>query len=253
MNMRGKSPYWRMGLCIGLAFAGTQTALAAGFERLSRTGDEVLTYCNPTDSGLNHACRVTSLPGEPGYLLVAARSAPLIYNDVTIGTLYEKVWRKASRPRLYIFGMRVVMNAEQWDSSGAAFNVNDLFRQTLPNRRVSIAYYQAGATKALRHAGRTVQGLNEFEGYEPERDNTWVDFRVDVNAADPDGVSSAQSPWLLTKTRAPSGFVLNALGLRVLNSDVADVFDSVDFFTAGYQPDGVPPPEDDDDEEEDDE
>lgn len=252
MSMQGRARYWRWVACLVFAIAGAQGALAAGYERLSRYSENVLKNCNLTDSSLHTKCRVASLPGESGYVLVASRSAPLIYNDVIIGTLYEKVWRKALQPKLYIFGMRVVMNDEQWDASGKAFNVNDLFRQTLPNRRVSIAYYQADATKALRRSGRTVQGLNEYEGDEPERNNTWVDFRVDVNAADPDGVSSPKSPWLLTKTRAPAGIVLNALGIRVLNSDVPDILDAVEFFTAGYQPDGVPPPEDDDDDDDED-
>jgi hypothetical protein len=223
----------------GLAVCAAQAASAAGFERLSKHGEEVLTECGDTH------CEVTSLPGEPGYQLVAARSAPLIINDITIGTVQEKVWRNQAKPKLYIFGLRVTVNAEEWDSSGRAFNVNDLFRQTLPTKRVSVAYFPNGATNGLQAAGRTIQGLNEFEEDQPERDNTWVDFRVDVNANDPDGVSSPSSPWLLTKTRAPEGFDLNALGLRVLNSDVADVLDAVDFFTTSYQPNGVPPPEDD--------
>jgi hypothetical protein len=226
-----------------LVIGSAQAASAAGFVTLSHTGEEVLTVCTNTQ------CKVTSLPGEVGYNLIVSRSMPLIYNDVEIGTLYERVWRNAAKPRLYIFGTRVVMNANQWDSSGAAFNVNDLFRQTLPGKKVSVAYYLDGATKPLQAAGRTVQGLNEYEEDEPERDNTWVDFRIDANAADPDGVSSPQSPWLLTKTRAPEGVEINALGLRVLSSDAEDPLSFVDFYTSSYQPVGVPPPEDDDDEE----
>jgi hypothetical protein len=235
--------------CAALLLATSQ-ASAAGFERLSKVGDSVLTLCNPTNSASNRQCEVTSLPGEPGYTLVAARSAPLIYNDIEIGTVNERVWRNVEQPKLYIFGVRLIMNANPWDSSGTAFNVNDLFRQARPGKAVSVAYFLDGATEALHEAGRTVQGLNEFEGDEPERDNTWVDFRIDANAADPDGTSSAQSPWLLTKTRAPTGIALNALGLRVLNSDVFDVLDAVDFYTTSYQPNGVPPPEDDEEEEE---
>jgi hypothetical protein len=237
----------------GVWLATGQSASAAGFEKLAKRGDSVLTRCNPTSASWNHRCKVTSLPGEPGYSLVAARSAPLIYNDIEIGTVSERVWRNVAKPKLYIFGVRVIMNSNQWDSSGSAFNVNDLFRQTRPGKAVSVAYFLDGATEALHEAGRTVQGLNEFEGDEPERDNTWVDFRIDANAADPDGTSSARSPWLLTKTRAPTGISLNALGLRVLNSDVADPFDAVDFYTTSYQPNGVPPPEDDDDDDDDDE
>lgn len=236
--------------CAGLLLATAQAASAAGFERLSKVGDSVLTRCNPGNSSSNQRCKVASLPGEPGYSLVASRSAPLIYNDIEIGRVNERVWRNLAQPKLYIFGVRVIMNANQWDSSGAAFNVNDLFRQTRPGKAVSVAYFLDGATKALRKAGRTVQGLNEFEDDEPERNNTWVDFRIDANAADPDGMSSPRSPWLLTKTRAPAGISLNVLGLRVLNSDVSDPLDAVDFYTTSYQPNGVPPPEDDDEEEE---
>jgi hypothetical protein len=244
--MKLKTLIWPGPLCAGLLLAHTSLASAQGFERLSQTGEAVLTTCNPTHSATNARCKVTSLPGEAGYTLVASRSAPLIYNDVTIGTAYEKVWRNQADDQLYIFGNRVVMNASAWDSSGAAFNVNDLFRQTLPGKKVSIAYYPDGAIKALQLAGRTVQGLNELKEDEPERDNTWVDFRIDANAAETSGPSSASSPWLLTKTRAPDGIEINALGLRALNSDTPDILDAVDFYTSSYQPIGVPPPGDDD-------
>lgn len=245
--MKRKALYWQVPLSVGLLCAGAQAATAAGFVTLSKHGATVLTSCNPGNSSANTRCEVGSLPGETGYDLVASRSAPLIVNDVTVGTVFDKVWRSSANPKRYIFGTRVVLNTNQWDSSGASFNVNDLFRQTLPHKAVHVAYHLGGATKALQVAGRTVQGLNEFDGAQPDRDNTWVDFRVDANAADPDGLSSPKSPWVLTKTRAPTGFALNALGLRVLNSDVANPFDSVELFTSGYQPNGVPPPDDDDD------
>lgn len=217
-----------------------QGAAAAGYVKLSKTGEDVLTHCNPQ-------CKVTSLPGESGYQLVASRNAPLIYNDVTIGTFHERVWRSSANPKKHIFGMRVVLNANEWDSSGQAFRINDLFRQTRPGKNVFVAYRPVGGSKALKKAGRTVQGLNEYED-DPERDNTWVDFRIAV-----DGLTDPASPWLLAKTRAPTGFALNPFGLRVLNSDFEDVFNAVDFFATSYQPNGVPPPEDDDDDGEDDE
>lgn len=250
--MKRKTIWWQLPVAMGLAAAGAQAASAAGFVKLSKTGEEVLETCNPANSPYNTHCKVTSLPGVSGYVLVASRSAPLIINEVTVGTVYEKVWRNAAKPKVHIFGSKVTLNADQWDSSGASFNVNDVFRRTRPGKAVSVAYCLDGATKALQASGRTVQGLNEHEEDEPERDNTWVDFRVDANAADPDGVSSASSPWLLTKTRAPTGLVLNPFGLRVLNSDFEDPFSAVELFTTSYEPDGVSPPEDDDDEEEED-
>ena len=248
--MKRKTMFWQLSAAMALVLAGAQAASAAGFEKLTKTGEEVLTTCNPDNNPYNTDCKVTSLPGLSGYSLIASRSAPLIINEVTVGTVYEKVWRKTANPKVHIFGTKLTLNADQWDSSGAAFNVNDVFRRTRPGKAVSVAYYPDGATKALQLAGRTVQGLNEYEEDEPERENTWVDFRIDANAADPDGVSSASSPWLLTKTRAPTGIVLNSFGLRVLNSEFEDPFSAVELFTAAYEPEGVPPPEDDDDEEE---
>jgi hypothetical protein len=243
--MKKRERGWAALACLALSALPIQAAIAGDFTKLSKSGEEVLTDCTPQ-------CKVTSLPGESGYTLVAARSAPLIYNDVTIGTAYEKVWRKQANPKVHIFGLRVVLNTNEWDSSGAAFNINDLFRQAKPGRKVSVAYFLDGATKPLYEAGRTIQGLNEYEEDEPERDNAWVDFRVDVNAAELEGPSSAKSPWLLMKTRAPDGIELNPFGLRVLNSDFEDFFDLVDLFTTSYQPVGIPPPDDDDDDEEED-
>lgn len=244
--MRNRSKGIALGL--GLALAAAQSAAAAGFETLSASGPQVLEACNPSNAAGNSVCKVTSLPGESGYDLVASRSAPLIVNDIVVGTLHDRVWRHCTDRDRYVFGMRVVMNAEAYDETGAAFNVNDLFRQTLPGKSVSIAYFLGSATKALKRSGRTVQGLNEFEGAQPERNNAWVNFRIDANAAEPSGASSAASPWLLTKTRAPKGIEINVLGLRVLNSDFEDFFQAVEFFTSSYQPVGVPPPDDEEEE-----
>lgn len=234
-------------IAVGAVVAFSSAAHADGFVKLSKFGSTVLTPCNPGSLPYNTNCKVTNLPGETGYKLVASRSAPVIINDVTVGTLFEKVWRNSDDSTLYIFGSRIQLNAAQWDLSGAAFNANDLSRRTLPGRKVSVAYYSDGATKALLKAGRTAQGLNEYEGSQPERDNNWLDFRIDANAAEPSGPSSAKSPWLLMKTRAPTGYALNQFGIRTLNSDFTDLTQAVDIYSAGYQPNGVPTGGGDDD------
>ncbi len=126
---------------------------------------------------------------------MGSRSTPIIKNDVTVGTLRDKVWRNNAHPNRYIFGMKVIMNADQWDPTGAAFNVNDLARRLRPHAFAEAAYLLGNSSKALIAVGRTALGLNEYEeGEQPERDNTWVDFRVDANAAESSGVSSAASP-----------------------------------------------------------
>ena len=188
----------------------------AGYVTLSQSGTNVLKTCNPSNSASNSACRVTSLPGESGYQLVASRSAPIIINGVTVGTQYEKVWRHCTDTTAYIFGTRVQMNAEVWDGTGLAFNVNDLLRQVRSDQSVAVAYYAGSpvATKLLSYAGRTSTGLNEYDTAQPPRENGWVDFRIDANAADPDGQSSPYSPWLLVKTRAPEGYALQSFADR---------------------------------------
>ncbi len=126
-------------------------------------------------------------------------------NDITVGTLYDRIWRNDSHPKRYILGMRVVLNAISGIQLGSSFNVNDLARRLRPH-----AFAQAGLFHGLFDEGADrrrphASGLNEYEEEQPERDNTWVDFRVDANAAEPSGTSSAASPWVLVKTRAPTG------------------------------------------------
>ncbi len=118
---------------------------------------------------------------------MGSRSAPIVKNSITVGTLYDRVWRNDNHPKRYIFGMKVVMNADQWDPSGLAFNVNDLARRLRPHAFAQGAYYLDTSSKALIAVGRTQFGLNEYDEEQPERDNTWVDFRVDANAAEPSG------------------------------------------------------------------
>jgi hypothetical protein len=183
---------------------------------------------------------------------VGSRSTPIVKNDVTVGTVRDRVWRSNAHPNRYIFGMKVVMNANQWDPSGASFNVNDLARRLRPHAFAKAAYFLGNSSKALTAVGRTEFGLNEYEDDQPERNNTWVDFRVDANAADPSGVSSATSPWVLVKTRAPEGYAVQDFGVRMLNSDFPDATSSVEVFVPGFQPKGVPADEDDDDEGDDD-
>ena len=222
-----------------LSLAAALPAAAGGFVTLPATrGADVLAACNPSNDPGNTTCQVTSLPEAPDYALVASRTAPLIVNDVTVGSLSEKVWRQASDKTQFIFGVQVQVNADAWDSSGLSFNVNDVFRRTLPRQAVAVAYYLDAATKPLLQAGRTKQGLGEYTNPQPQLSPTWADLRIDVNAADPDGMSSPNSPWLLVKTTAPLGAALNSFGIRLLNSEAGD--GAFELFTSGYQPRGVP-------------
>lgn len=243
-----KAAQWT--LIAGTAMAGTW-AQAQGFVELPDEGPKVLKRCNPRNLASQDRCRVTSLPGEAGYTLVASRSGAIIKNDITVGTLFDRVYRKGGD---YIFAMRAQLNANAYDLTGLSYNLNDLFRQLLEDQPAFIAYQMGPSTKALKKAGRTLQGLKEpdpeeeEEGPEatdaeldmahhrqPTRDNGWVDFRIDANAAEVSGPSSASSPWLLLKTKAPAGYSVKQFAVRALSSDFPDRSQHVEIFLSGYQ------------------
>lgn len=238
-------------------------AASPGFVTLSSAGEKVMTRCNPRHLAAQNRCRVASLPGESGYTLVASRSSDIVKNDVVIGRLLDRVWKHSNGT--HIFGAQIQLNANAYDLTGLSFNANDLFRQVLPGQSVAIAYFQSTSKKALKRAGRTLQGLNEvpppdddeeaagvaavdtsadavnepidYVGPEqPVRDNGWVDFRIDANAAEPRGVSSAHSPWLLVKTKAPRGYAVQPFAIRLLSSDFEDSSEFTEIFLSGYQP-----------------
>jgi hypothetical protein len=214
-----------------------------GFVPLSERGKKVLVGCNPSNQASVTRCKVADLPGEPGYTLVASNSTPVVKNDVQVGTLHDSVW--ANEAGDHIFGMQVELNAEPYDLSGLSFNLNDLFRRVLEDEPAAVAYQMGASTKALKKSGRTFQGLKEpdrigsqglFYRNQPIRNNDWVDFRIDANAAEPTGASSANSPWLLVKTRAPAGFSLQPFAIRALSSDFSDASQIVEIYLPGYQP-----------------
>lgn len=255
-------------LLLALA-GGTAQAAPPGFVVLSADGDKVMTRCNPRNLAIQSRCAVASLPGETGYALQASRSSDIVKNEIVIGQLVDKVWKHPDGR--YIFGAQVQLNASAYDLTGLAFNANDLFRQVRADQPVAVAYQLGTATKALKKAGRTLQGLHEqppeddddddddevavgvlsvdsaadasnepidFVGpRRPARDNGWVDFRIDANAAEPSGPSSAHSPWLLLRTRAPAGYSLQPFAIRLLSSDFPDASQFTEIYLSGYRPD----------------
>ena len=178
---------------------------------------------------------------------MASRNEDIVRNGVVIGTVNEVVYQSQADAQEYIFGTQVVLYDVESDSTGHPFRANDVFRRTPKHRAVATAYLPLEGTLALAQTGRTVQGLNEFDERQPDRDNTWVDFRVVVDPAGAPGGASS-SPWLLTKTKAPKGYSVNAVGLRLLNSDFEHPkHEAYDLFAPCYQPNGIPPGKGDDD------
>jgi hypothetical protein len=147
----------------------------------------------------------------------------------------------------YILGQRLRLNTTAWSPTGASFEINDLFRAIRPAAAADIAYFRgtanplpktaglptvppfpatqpapgtvpetASSYKDLEFAGRTLKGLFEpsTQGQNnvlKPTSNGWMDFRIDVNKADPDvtipfSYSSEWSPWLLVRQVCPTGF-----------------------------------------------
>lgn len=229
-----------------LALSAVSLGAQAAYQALPDEG-QVLKRCNPDNRPDSNKCRARGLPGIDGMSLIVTMTQPIVINEVVVGDLAEYVWQDQVDSRLYVFGLRVQVNAEAWDASGRSFNVNDVMRRTLEKPVLAIAYDMDAAVKPLLHAGRTAKGLGEYEdGRHPKRDNGWLDFRVDVNAADPDGVNSPLSPWLLVRMRAPKGIEENPFAIRLLNTDGAGDKEGVEIFLPGWQPVGVEIDDDDD-------
>lgn len=186
---------------------------------------------------------LSALPS--GTILKASRTAPIVVNGVTVGTLHDRVWCAGSgstcnATNTYTLGLRVQLNSAAWNPSGKSFEVNDLFRAIRATVAADVAYYRGSANplptappypttqpapgsspdtassyKDLEVVGRTIQGLFEPSGSAQyagkTTNNAWIDFRVDVNKNDPDvafpySYNSEWSPWLLVRQVCPSGY-----------------------------------------------
>ncbi|WP_085316508.1 hypothetical protein [Derxia lacustris] len=224
-----------------LAALGLHAAAHADWVTTSSSGSPVLSTCNPktgspaTQSATLATCKLTGLPGStaiPGYILKASRSAPIIVNSVTVGTLYDRVYCKGTgtacdATNTYILATRANLNTNVWSPlTTESFEINDFFRVIRSAAAADIGYFMGSvdggtaadtalAKKYLEYSGRTLQGLGEYagspSGLDPARSNGWIDFRVDTNANDPDAVapysySSPWSPWLYVRQNCPTGY-----------------------------------------------
>lgn len=237
----------RLSLAAGAALAafGLMPAAQAAFVTPTLTGATTLSICNPkinlntpqeTQNTAVTTCKVDGLPGStavPGYILKASRSAAIVVNGVTVGTLYDRVWclgtgTTCNTTNTYILGARINLNTAVWKATTPfSFEVNDIMRAVRSTDSADIAYFMgtvaggtvadtAASTKYLEYSGRTVKGLFEptteaQQFLNKARNNAWVDFRVDVNANDPDAAppfsfSSPWSPWVLVRQVCPTGF-----------------------------------------------
>lgn len=188
-----------------------------------------LTACNPKPSSATlTTCKVTGLPGSaaiPGYILKSSTSSSILVggSSTNVGTLYDRVYCKGTgttcdSSNTYILATRANLNTNVWSgTTTASFEINDFFRTVRSAVSVDVAYFMPGggsgadnaqAFKYLEYTGRTVKGLNEPSPNSNTKttNNNWIAFRADTNANDPDGGTSAWSPWLLVRQVCPTGY-----------------------------------------------
>lgn len=247
--MTRQSLFYALAACGLLTHAGAQAAWVT----VSNSGTPVLSTCNPKDASGNQSatlatCKITALPTYAADGFIVATAVPQRTTNISVtgdtgtavvGKLYERVWCHSTNgsscdsTNKFIFGMRANLNNNSsWNSDGETFEINDLFHAVPTAATVEIAYFMgtvangtsvdtAKANKYLEYSGRTKKGLGEYpgspSGLNPTRDNTWIDFRADTNAFDPDGISSPWSPWVFARLTCATGIdtVAHTSKLRV--------------------------------------
>jgi hypothetical protein len=188
-------------------------------------------------------CEVGNLPGQPGglpgYIEKIGRTAPIIINGITIGTLHDRVYclgtgTTCDATNTFILATRVRMsptasalnpNCPVW--SGATtecFEINNFFRNIRGTsgapQSAWVSYWMGTSNttgtdpntslsaKYLEYTGKTYKGLNQVTppgSDPPDRDNTKVMFWADTNVFDPDLSNSMWSPWLMVRQNCPTG------------------------------------------------
>jgi hypothetical protein len=191
-------------------------------------------YANSSDS---QACLVVNdkLSESPmngpldGFSMVGMISravnlpAPYVSTTEEFATLTDTVWHNGNTNEC-IYGTHVLMK-DQVLANGQRWEINDIVRGGFSGRPVSIAYFMKPVASneyeiagALYRAGRTDISIPYIKGYGlPALSETssktsnirhqlatvndnWVDFTIDINFDDPDGVTHKKTPMLYIKT-----------------------------------------------------
>ena len=190
------------------------------------SGDSIPPTFSP-GAGANNTCAVPSrTPPIAGYSQVANTVRNIRINNITIGTLTDRVWRTGTN---CIYGARIHLDQVDYNPNQAGnqyFEVNDLQRAGWTNRGpISIAYYfGAVADEVLFRAGLTQTAVIHQPGDSAQPltsvapiSQNWVDFTSDLNSFDPDESTKPDSAWMFVKsactTAAPTSLA-SAIRLR---------------------------------------
>ncbi|MBK8816002.1 MAG: hypothetical protein IPN42_11135 [Methylococcaceae bacterium] len=239
-------------LTVGLLI-GSTSAMATGFVTIPAGGVAVpggtsaYITCNLTgdfgsqdsiaptfspNGGTNNTCAVPSrTPPIAGYSQVANTVRNIRINNITIGTLTDRVWRSGTN---CVYGARIHLDQIDYNPNQAGiqyFEVNDMQRAGFNNRGpISVAYYfGAVADEVLFRAGLTATAV-VHQPLDPAQPLTsaapisqnWVDFTTDLNSFDPDESTKPDSSWMFVKstctTAAPSTLT-GAIRLRQMGQE----------------------------------
>ncbi len=210
-------------------------AANAGWVTVTSGGSPVLATCNPKPftTPTPSTCLLTGqtllAALGTGYIQKSATSGAITANGVNVGTIYDRVYcigtgttctTTGTGANTYVLAVRIRLNASAWNGHNSqSFEINDTIRAIKSTVDADIAYWMGPTTggsttstspdtalangKWLEYSGRTQYGLNDTQV--GVRDNNYIDFRQDVNANDPDGVSSQWSAFLLVRQVCSGG------------------------------------------------
>lgn len=252
-----------------LGLISTQ-ALATGLVNLPSTGFAVgsdtsaYTLCNTTGNfgagypdlpttTSNNACAVfpanVNTAPEPSFSLITSVARNIVFNDstytngtnVTVGTLVDRIWRKASTNEC-IYGAQITMSNVDYDLNTAGtqyLEINDFMRSGYSGRSVAAGYYHTLTLEqdVLYRIGRSnvsvqyrpqtgyvaqplttptpastpINGIEAYPGGVPTAaqqsatlDDDYVDFTIYVNYYRDDLKKTKVSPILYTRTSCSS-------------------------------------------------
>lgn len=134
--------------------AGSQPLIAVNKKINLDTPTETQNRANTvgTITGTNITTALTTALGLAP-VLKSSRTAPIIVNGVTVGTLYDRVWcvgtaaacASATASNTYVLGTRVQLNTTAWNPTGNSFEINDFFRTIRSTVGADAAYYRGSA------------------------------------------------------------------------------------------------------------
>ncbi len=181
-----------------------------------------------TQSTTNAACKVSSSDLN-GFILKLSRSAPILGNSVTVGTLYDQLYCKGAgtscdTSNTYILRMRVALNTAGWmQGNPFPFEANNI-RRAVKSTVPALAGYDmsSGAKKYLEYVGRTTKGISQIvpPGTAADLNLGWMNFWVDSDANDPQtcelyNYSSPSSPWLYVRQVCSAGYNATPQSLKI--------------------------------------